>query len=83
MAVVFPGRPETHKLLMRLYDGAQFEAGDLVRYEGPPNWKLEPLDAAGREKWAKTHADPERVHRENWLRGGRLGVREDARKVGV
>jgi hypothetical protein len=64
MTLITPGVP-THKLLVKLFDGAQHEAGELVRYNGKPNWKFEPLDEAGRAEWREQAADPARVLREN------------------
>lgn len=81
MTIVSRDGASTHRLLVRMYDGGQFEAGDLVRYDGPPNWKLEPLDADRRAEWAKSVARPEHVMRENLRTGAILRMPPSAAEL--
>jgi hypothetical protein len=59
MIVSRAGTP-THRLLVPMYDREQYDVGDLLRYEGPVNWKLEPLDPKARKEWEEV-ADQPRV----------------------
>ncbi|CAH0496610.1 hypothetical protein [Novosphingobium sp. CECT 9465] len=53
----------THRILvmMQAPDFSWWRAGALVDYDGPDNWKLEPLDPVQREAWERTISDPDRV----------------------
>jgi hypothetical protein len=56
----------THRAVVKLYaDGQHVEADQLVRYEGPDNWKYEPLDPVAAVKWRQSVAQPQRVITEN------------------
>ena len=59
----------THRTTVKVYDGQHIEAGELVRYEGPPDWKFEPLDEAAAATWREETARPERALSDN-LRTG-------------
>ncbi|NVE93377.1 hypothetical protein [Altererythrobacter lutimaris] len=45
----------THRLRVPVYAGTQYEPDELLRYDGPPDRKFEPLDSEEREEWAKEH----------------------------
>lgn len=51
----------THRTTTAIFDGAHYDAGSLVRYEGEPHWTLEPLDPVAAEAWRGSVADPRRV----------------------
>lgn len=51
-----------HTRLVPIYDGRTILAADeVVDYDGPPDWKLRPLDAVSRAEWERTFANPARV----------------------
>lgn len=56
----------THTVLVKTQrpDGGFWEPGERIAYDGPVNWKFEPLDRAAHADW-ETVADPERVADEN------------------
>ena len=52
----------THTTLVKVYiNGEVKKPGAPVDYDGPPNWKFQPLDVEQRREWAETTADPTRV----------------------
>lgn len=48
-------------VMMQAPDYGWWGAGKLVEYEGPANWKLEPLDPVARDAWEREISDPDRV----------------------
>ena len=61
----------THRVLVKVQTAAGWlERGTVTAYDGPPNWKFEPLDADAREEWAATYAEPERVEETNRIAYG-------------
>jgi hypothetical protein len=51
-----------HTALVRVYiNGAVKPAGAAVDYDGAPDWKYQPTDAASLAQWRKVAADPEKV----------------------
>lgn len=57
----------THRVvvMMQNKDFGWWAAGKLVDYDGPANWKLEPLDPVAREDWEREISDPDRVAEAN------------------
>lgn len=48
-------------VMMQAPNYGWWAAGEVVDYDGPPNWKLEPLDPVAREDWERDISDPDRV----------------------
>ena len=40
-------------------DGWLWQWGELIDYDGPPDWKFEPIDPAAREVWERETARPD------------------------
>lgn len=59
MAIV-AGTP-THRATVDVYDGVYVEKDQLVRYEGPDDWKFEPLNPVAAVRWQDTVAQPNRA----------------------
>ncbi|WP_394729084.1 hypothetical protein [Altererythrobacter sp. GH1-8] len=81
---VATGGTPTHRLRVPLFAGRKFEPDDLVRYDGPRNWKFEPLDEEERDDWAKEHntrSDKEKVLHALTREPGKYGI-PDSRKGG-
>ena len=57
----------THRVvvMMQAPNFAWWHAGEIVDYDGPANWKLEPLDPVAREDWEREISDPDRVAETN------------------
>ena len=55
----------THVTVTPIYDRRYIGAGEDVRYEGPPDWKFEPLDPHEAELWRAKFANPRRVLDQN------------------
>jgi hypothetical protein len=57
---------DTHRVLVLTQHPLGFwNPGDLVAYDGPLNWKFEPLDVKAHAVWLAQAADPARVENEN------------------
>lgn len=60
-----------HKQLVPIYDGKQILPPDTeVEYDGPPNWKFQPMCPEARSVWERETADWEKVERgrKGWAR---------------
>ena len=57
--------PASHRAVVRVFDGEIIEKDQLVRYEGEPNWKFEPLQPGEAVKWRNSIAQPPRALQEN------------------
>ena len=65
-----------HTRLVPIYDGRTLLPPDeVIEYDGPPDWKMRPLDAVSRAMWELDIANPDRVvqarrefaRREEWI----------------
>lgn len=72
----------THRVLVTMEQapGSFWYRGQTVDYDGPSNWKLEPLDEVARAEWEETTAQPDRVDSER-QRHNISGVFEEADEV--
>ena len=60
---------ETHRVLVVVQNPTGFWLpGDLVAYDGPTDWKFEPLDAKAHKHWLSI-ASPGRVEEYNRSQG--------------
>lgn len=56
----------THTAMVRVYiDGAVVKPGEGCAYDGPLDWKYQPIDRTARAEWEREAADPIRVAEAN------------------
>lgn len=72
-----------HELLVKTYiAGEIMEAGRVVEYDGPLNWKFKPLDPEERERWEAEARDDDRVEANLKIAGGNFDLPPGAKVVG-
>jgi hypothetical protein len=64
----------TYRATVRMYRNGKYAMpGDVVAYDGEPDWMFEPIDKAEHRLWLATVADPRRVAEEQWRAGNQGG----------
>ena len=78
----------THRVLLIVQQPEAkgfWQPGDLIDYDGPDDWKFEPLDPKALAKWEREVAQPDRVDMENCRTriAGSFGINESVLPPGA